>query len=148
MLLAFKPLLHKPFLWKERKINCIIAVIALLLIASLVVPYLPLYHSTLQHLEWNTPCWVNLLLPYIRFSSLLPFSRQKIHFYLLLLHVFKIKIKNEYKNNNHKRQVSTLKKCLLEVWTLFYRVHFFGQVVNPFFFNIYRQRVYKDIKKW
>ena len=82
------------------------------------------------------------------YCTVVHFSRQKNQFYLLLLHVFKIKIKNEYKNNNHKRQVSTLKKCLLEVWTLFYRVHFFGQVVNPFFLNIYRQRVYKDIKKW
>lgn len=37
--LAFKPLLHKPFLRKERKINNFIAVIVLLVIASLVVPY-------------------------------------------------------------------------------------------------------------
>ena len=73
MLLAFKPLLHNPFLWKERKINSIIAVIALLVIASLVVPYLPLYHSTSPHPEWNIPCGVNLLLPYIRLSSVLPF---------------------------------------------------------------------------
>ena len=40
VLLAFKPLLHTPFLWKERKINSIIAMIVLLLIASLVAPYL------------------------------------------------------------------------------------------------------------
>lgn len=33
VLLAFKPLLHKPFLLKERKINSIIAMIVLLLIA-------------------------------------------------------------------------------------------------------------------
>ena len=33
VLLAYKPLLHKPFLWKERKINSIIAVIAFLVIA-------------------------------------------------------------------------------------------------------------------
>ena len=65
MLLAFKPLLHNPFLWKERKINSIIAMIVLLLIASLVVRYLPLNHSTLPHPERNIPCWVNLLLPYI-----------------------------------------------------------------------------------
>ena len=47
--------------------------IVLLVIASLVVRYLPLYHSTLPHPEWNTPCGVNLLLPYIRLSSVLPF---------------------------------------------------------------------------
>ena len=47
--------------------------IVLLLIASLVVRYLPLYHSTSPHPEWNTPCGANLLLPYIRFSSVLPF---------------------------------------------------------------------------
>ena len=75
MLLAFKPLLHNPFLWKERKINSIIAMIVLLVIASLVVRYLPLYHTTLPHPEWNTPCWVNLLLPYIRLSTVLPFYR-------------------------------------------------------------------------
>ena len=73
MLLAFKPLLHNPFLWKERKINSIIAVIVLLVIASLVVRYLPLYHSTSPHPEWNTPYGANLLLPYIRLSSVLPF---------------------------------------------------------------------------
>ena len=73
VLLAYKPLLHKPFLWKERKINSIIAMIVLLVIASLVVRYLPLNHSTLPHPEWNTPCGANLLLPYIRFSSVLPF---------------------------------------------------------------------------
>ena len=73
VLLAFKLLSHNPFLWKERKINSIIAVIALLLIASLVVRYLPLNHSTLPHPEWNTPCGVNLLLPYIRLSPVLPF---------------------------------------------------------------------------
>ena len=49
------------------------------------------------------------------YCTVVHFSRKKNHFYLLLLHVFKIKIKNEYKNNNHKRQVSILKKCLLEV---------------------------------
>ena len=43
--------------------------IALLVIASLVVLYLPLYHSTSPHPEWNTPCGVNLLLPYIRLSA-------------------------------------------------------------------------------
>jgi len=37
VLLAFKPLFHNPLLLKKRKINSIIAVIALLLIASLVV---------------------------------------------------------------------------------------------------------------
>ena len=46
VLLAFKPLLHNPFLWKERKINSIIAVIAFLAIASLVAPYSHSYHST------------------------------------------------------------------------------------------------------
>ena len=65
VLLAFKPLSHNPFLWKERKINSIIAMIVLLLIASLVVPYLPLYHSTLPHPERNIPCGADLLLPYI-----------------------------------------------------------------------------------
>jgi len=30
VLLAFKPLLHNPFLWKERKINSFIAVIVVL----------------------------------------------------------------------------------------------------------------------
>ena len=73
MLLAFKPLLHNPFLWKERKINSIIAVIVLLVIASLVVPYLPLYHSALPHPERNIPCGADLLLPYIRLSSVLLF---------------------------------------------------------------------------
>ena len=48
VLLAFKPLLHNPFLWKERKINSIIAMIVLLVIASLVAPNLLLYHSTLR----------------------------------------------------------------------------------------------------
>ena len=47
--------------------------IVLLVIASLVVRYLPLYHSTLPHPELNIPCGVNLLLPYIRLSSVLPF---------------------------------------------------------------------------
>ena len=47
--------------------------IALLVIASLVVWYLPLYHSTSPHPEWNTLCGANLLLPYIRLSSVLPF---------------------------------------------------------------------------
>ena len=73
VLLAFKLLSHNPFLWKERKINSIIAVIALLLIASLVVRYLPLNHSTLPHPERNIPCGADLLLPYIRLSSVLPF---------------------------------------------------------------------------
>ena len=73
VLLAFKPLLHNPFLWKERKINKNIAVIVLSLTASLVVRYLPLNHSTLPHPEWNTPCGADLLLPYIRLSSVLPF---------------------------------------------------------------------------
>ena len=91
VLLAFKPLLHNPFLWKERKINSIIAMIVLLLIASLVVSYLPLYHSALSHPEWNTPCGVNLLLPYIRLSPVLPyFSRDLnilvMHFLFLYLH--------------------------------------------------------------
>ena len=90
MLLAFKLLSHNPFLWKERKINSIIAVIVLLVIASLVAPYLLLYHTTLPHPEWNTPCWVNLLLPYIRLSSVLPFYRAYLapefstFFYILL----------------------------------------------------------------
>ena len=73
MLLAFKPLSHNPFLWKERKINSIIAMIVLLVIASLVVRYLPLYHTTLPHPELNIPCEADLLLPYIRLSSVLPF---------------------------------------------------------------------------
>ena len=47
------------------KINSIIAVIVLLVIASLVVRYLPLYHSTLPHPEGNIPCGADLLLPYI-----------------------------------------------------------------------------------
>ena len=86
MLLAYKPLLHKTFLWKERKINSIIAVIALLLIASLVVRYLPLYHSTLPHPEWNTPCGVNLLLPYIRLSPVLPYFPRDLN--ILVMHFF------------------------------------------------------------
>ena len=73
VLLAFKPLLHNSFLWKERKINSFIAVIVLLVIASLVVRYLPLNHSTLPHPERNIPCGADLLLPYIRLSSVLPF---------------------------------------------------------------------------
>ena len=73
MLLAFKLLSHNPFLWKERKINSIIAMIVLLVIASLVAPYLLLYHTTLPHPELNIPCAADLLLPYIRLSSVLPF---------------------------------------------------------------------------
>ena len=69
MLLAFKPLLHNPFLWKERKNNSFIAVIVLLVIASPVAPYSPLYHSTSPHPEWNIPCGADLLLPYIRLSA-------------------------------------------------------------------------------
>ena len=34
--------------------------IVLLVIASLVVRYLPLYHSTSPHPEWNTPCGADL----------------------------------------------------------------------------------------
>ena len=59
VLLAYKPLLHKPFLWKERKINSIIAVIVLLLIASIVAPYSRPFHLTSPHPEWNTPCGAN-----------------------------------------------------------------------------------------
>ena len=47
--------------------------IVLLVIASLVVRYLPLYHTTLPHPELNIPCEADLLLPYIRLSSVLPF---------------------------------------------------------------------------
>ena len=47
--------------------------IVLLVIASLVVRYLPLYHTTLPHPELNIPCGADLLLPYIRLSSVLPF---------------------------------------------------------------------------
>ena len=47
--------------------------IVLLVIASLVAPYLLLYHSTLPHPELNIPCGADLLLPYIRLSSVLPF---------------------------------------------------------------------------
>ena len=86
VLLAFKLLSHNPFLWKERKINSIIAVIVLLVIASLVVRYLPLYHSTLPHPEWNTPCGVNLLLPYIRLSSVLPYFPRDLN--ILVMHFF------------------------------------------------------------
>ena len=75
VLLAFKPLLHNPFLGEERKINSIIAMIVLLVIASLVARYLPLYHTTLPHPELNIPCEADLLLPYIRLSSVLPFYR-------------------------------------------------------------------------
>ena len=71
--LAFKPLLHNPFLRKERKINSFIAVIVLLVIVSLVVPYSLHYQSASPHLERNTPCRANLLLLNIRFSSVLPF---------------------------------------------------------------------------
>ena len=63
MLLAFKQQLHNPFLWKERKINSIIAVIAFLVIASLVAPYSHSYHSASPHPEWNTPCGADLSLP-------------------------------------------------------------------------------------
>ena len=38
MLLAFKPLLHNPFLWKERKINSFIAMIVLRLHKALKQP--------------------------------------------------------------------------------------------------------------
>ena len=47
--------------------------IVLLVIASLVARYLPLYHSTSPHPELNIPCGADLLLPYIRLSSVLPF---------------------------------------------------------------------------
>ena len=47
--------------------------IVLLVIASLVAPYLLLYHTTLPHPELNIPCAADLLLPYIRLSSVLPF---------------------------------------------------------------------------
>ena len=45
--------------------------IVLLVIASLVVRYLPLCYSTSPHPEWNTPCGADLLLSYIRFSFLI-----------------------------------------------------------------------------
>ena len=65
--------------------------IVLLLIASLVVWYLPLYHSTSPHPEWNTPCAVNLLLPYIRLSSVLPYFPRDLNIFVdalfLLFHV-------------------------------------------------------------
>ena len=47
--------------------------IVVLLIASLVVPYSRPFHLTSPHPEWNTPCGADLLLPYIRLSSVLPF---------------------------------------------------------------------------
>ena len=47
--------------------------IVLLLIASLVVPYSRPFHLTSPHPEWSTPCGADLLLPYIRLSSVLPF---------------------------------------------------------------------------
>ena len=86
MLLAFKLLSHNPFLWKERKINSIIAMIVLLVIASLVVRYLPLYHTTLPHPELNIPCWADLLLPYIRLSSVLPYFPRDLN--ILVMHFF------------------------------------------------------------
>ena len=43
--------------------------IVLLVITSLFVRYLPLYHTTLPHPERNIPCGTNLLLPYIRLSA-------------------------------------------------------------------------------
>lgn len=39
--------------------------IVLLVIASLVVRYLPRYHTTSPHPELNIPCEADLLLPYI-----------------------------------------------------------------------------------
>ena len=83
VLLAFKPLLHNPFLWKERKINSFIAVIVLLVIASLVVRYLPLNHSTLPHPERNIPCGADLLLPYIRLSSVLPYFPSDLNIFVM-----------------------------------------------------------------
>ena len=47
--------------------------IVLILIASLVVRYLPLYHTTSPHPELNIPCEADLSLPYIRLLSVLPF---------------------------------------------------------------------------
>lgn len=41
--------------------------------ASLIVRYLPLYHRTSPHPLWNSLYGVDLLLPYIRFASVLPF---------------------------------------------------------------------------
>lgn len=41
--------------------------------ASLIVWYLPLYHRTSPPPLWNSLYGVDLLLPYIRFSSVLPF---------------------------------------------------------------------------
>lgn len=49
------------------------------------------------------------------YCTVVHFSRQKNHFYLLLLHVFKIKIKNEYKTTTINGRSPPSKKCLLEV---------------------------------
>ena len=64
---------YSPLAALELYVNSFIAVIVLLVIASLVVRYLPLYHSTSPHPELNIPCGADLLLPYIRLSSVLPF---------------------------------------------------------------------------
>ncbi len=42
-------------------------------VASLAAPYSHPYHIALPHPEWNTPCEADLLLPYIRISSVLSF---------------------------------------------------------------------------
>ena len=39
VLLAYKPLLHKPFLWKERKINSFIAMIVVLLTLIIILNF-------------------------------------------------------------------------------------------------------------
>ena len=69
------------------------------------------------------------------YCTVVHFSRQKNHFYLLLLHVFKIKIKNEYKNNDHKRQVSTLKKMPFRGVNPFLQGSLFRASGEPFLFK-------------
>ncbi len=69
------------------------------------------------------------------YCTVVHFSRKKNHFYLLLLHVFKIKIKNEYKNNNHKRQVSTLKKMPFRGVNPFLQGSLFRASGEPFLFK-------------
>ena len=69
------------------------------------------------------------------YCTVVHFSRKKNHFYLLLLHVFKIKIKNEYKSNNHIRQVSTLKKMPFRGVNPFLQGSLFRASGEPFLFK-------------
>jgi hypothetical protein len=109
--------------------------IVLLLIASLVVPYSRPFTTQLCNISNEIPlAEQTYYFPIFGFHLFCRFLAQKNHFYLLLLHVFKIKIKNEYKNNNHKRQVSTLKKMPFRGVNPFLQGSLFRASGEPFLF--------------